>query len=61
MMLLAVTALVIFVTKDGAPLFADFKGYTSARTLNDAILVDTKLKRIQDTGRREWRFEYDHI
>lgn len=61
LVLLSLTALILFLTKDGAPLFADFKGYTSKGTLNDAMLVETKLKRIQDDNHREWRFEYDHL
>ena len=59
--LLSLAALVLFLTKDGAPLFSDFKGYTSKRTLNDSVLVETKFKRIQDEGRKGWRFEYDHL
>lgn len=59
--LLSLTALILFLTKDGAPLFADFNGYTSKRTLNDGALVETKLKRIKDDDRRDWRFDYDHL
>ncbi len=59
--LLALTTVILYLTKDGAPLFADFKGYTSSRTLNDDALVETRLKRIQDGNRRDWRFEYDHV
>lgn len=61
LILLALIAFILFLTKDGAPLVADFKGYTSQRTLNDSMLVDTKLKRIQDGSRHDWRFEYDHL
>ena len=61
LVLLALAVLVLFLTKDGAPLFADFEGYTSQRTLNDGALVETKLKRMQGDDRRDWRFEYDHL